>query len=125
MAFRGDAAAGLGTLVSSKVNQWTLLIGTIPIAYSLSLGRPGSLPLDTRQQHELLLTACQSLFAVAVLMNLRMMWWEAALLFALFIAQLFFEHIRMPMAALYIVLAVLIMIRDRSQFAALFRRRAS
>ena len=123
--FRGDAAAGLGALISSKVNQWTLLIGTIPIAYSISLGRPGSLHLDVRQQHELLLTACQSLFAVAVLMNLRMVWWEALLLFVLFMAQLLFEHIRMPMAVVYIVLAVLIMIRERAQFAALFRRRAT
>lgn len=121
--FRGDAAAGLGALVSSKVNQWTLLIGTIPIAYSLSLGRPGGLHLDVRQQHELLLTACQSLFAVAVLMNLRMAWYEAALLFGLFLAQFLFEHIRMQMAVVYVVLAVLVMIRDRSQFAALFRRR--
>ncbi len=123
--FRGDAAAGLGALISSKVNQWTLLIGTIPIAYSIGLGRVGSLHLDVRQQHELLLTACQSLFAVAVLMNLRMAWWEAALLFVLFMAQLLVEQIRLPMAILYVVLAVLVMIRQRSQFAALFRRRAS
>ncbi|MGH9035180.1 MAG: sodium:proton exchanger, partial [Acidimicrobiia bacterium] len=30
-AYRLNTNAGLGTLVSSKVNQWTLLVGTLPI----------------------------------------------------------------------------------------------
>lgn len=109
--FRGDAAAGLGALVASKVNQWTLLIGTIPIAYSINLGHPGSLPLDLRQQHELLLTACQSLFAVAVLINLSMSWYEALLLFGLFVSQLVVEEIRMPVSAVYTVLTLLVLVR--------------
>lgn len=116
--FRGDAAAGLGALVASKVNQWTLLIGTIPVAYSMNLGRAGSLPLDLRQQHELLLTACQSLFAVAVLINLSMSWYEALLLFGLFAAQLVFEEIRMPVSAIYVALAVLVFLRNRTHFRA-------
>jgi cation:H+ antiporter len=119
--FRGDAAAGLGALVSSKVNQWTLLIGTIPLVYSIALGRPGSLPLDERQQHELLLTACQSLFAVAVLLNLRMSWYGATLLFTLFVAQLVFEHIRVQVSIVYLVLALIVFVRDRRDLAALFR----
>jgi len=119
--FRGDAAAGLGALVSSKVNQWTLLIGTIPLVYSFALGRPGSLPLDLRQQHELLLTACQSLFAVAVLLNLRMSWYGATLLFGLFIAQLVFEQIRVQVSIVYVVLAIVVFARDRRDLASLFR----
>jgi cation:H+ antiporter len=111
-AFRGDAAAGLGALVSSKVNQWTLLIGTLPIAYSINLGKRGALELDLRQQHELLLTACQSLFAVAVLANLRLSWYGALLLFSLFAAQLFVEHIRVQMSVVYLALAVLVFTRD-------------
>ncbi len=42
--WRGDAAAGLGALISSKVNQWTLLVGTIPLVYSISLGHIGASP---------------------------------------------------------------------------------
>lgn len=38
-ASRGHPRAGLGALLSSKVNQWTLLIGMLPLAYSLSAGR--------------------------------------------------------------------------------------
>jgi cation:H+ antiporter len=123
-AFRGDAAAGLGALVSSKVNQWTLLIGTLPVAYSLHLGRPGSLPLDLRQQHELLLTACQSLFAVAVLLNLRLSWYGAVLLFGLFGSQLVFEHIRVPMSYVYLALALLVFIRDRADLRDVVRHGA-
>jgi len=111
-AARGDAAAGLGALVSSKVNQWTLLIGTLPIAYSANLGRAGALPLDPRQQHELLLTASQSLFAVAVLINLRLSWYGALLLFGLFASQLLVEHIRLQLSVVYLVLAVIVLARD-------------
>ena len=35
-AWRLNTSAGFGTLVSSKVNQWTLLVGTLPIAFALS-----------------------------------------------------------------------------------------
>jgi cation:H+ antiporter len=119
---RGDVAAGLGALVSSKVNQWTLLIGTLPVAYSAHLGRPGALMIDERQQHELLLTACQSLFAVAVLLNLRMSWYGALLLFGLFAVQLVFEHIRLQVSVVYLALAVLVFIRDGRHLARLTRK---
>jgi len=110
---RGDAPAGLGALVSSKVNQWTLLIGTLPLAYSINLGHPGALALDERQQHELLLTACQSLFAVSVLANLRLSWYGALTLFVLFAAQLFVQGIRVPVSFVYLALALGVFLRDR------------
>ena len=37
-AWRLNTNAGLGTLVSSKVNQWTLLVGTLPIAFAIASG---------------------------------------------------------------------------------------
>ena len=37
-AWRLNTNAGLGTLVSSKVNQWTLLVGTLPIAFAFASG---------------------------------------------------------------------------------------
>lgn len=36
-AMKGKANSGLWALVSSKVNQWTLLVSMVPIAYGLSL----------------------------------------------------------------------------------------
>ena len=46
-AWRLKAADSLGTLLSSKVNQWTLLVGTIPIVFAISAGTTDGLPLDT------------------------------------------------------------------------------
>ena len=77
------------TLISAKVNQWTLLVGTLPVVYSLSIGEPTSLPLDTRQSHEFFLTSAQSLFAVVLLVRLWVSWRGALMLLFFFSAQLF------------------------------------
>lgn len=89
-ASRGNPGASMGTLVSSKVNQWTLLIGMLPLAYNLSAGHLGPMHLDSRQTEEIFLTAAQSLFAVAVLANLSFSLIEAGLMFVLFATQLLF-----------------------------------
>ncbi|HEX2038284.1 MAG TPA: hypothetical protein VHF47_00985 [Acidimicrobiales bacterium] len=86
-AWRLNTNAGLGTLVSSKVNQWTLLVGTLPVAFALASGSLHGLPILAEQREELLLTAAQSVFAVAVLFNLRMSVKESVALFSLFWAQ--------------------------------------
>jgi cation:H+ antiporter len=39
-ALRGRGSVGIGALISSKVNQWTLLIGTPPLAF-MFIGRLG------------------------------------------------------------------------------------
>jgi cation:H+ antiporter len=87
LAVRGKASSALGLLLSSKLNQWTLLVGSLPVAYSVGAGHVAGLPLDARQVAEVLLTASQSLFGVAVLANLSFSLREAALVAALFIAQ--------------------------------------
>ncbi len=90
-ALRGQAAAGFGTLVSSKVNQWTLLVSMVPIAYATALVYHGlpwhQLPLDPRQTGELLLTSAQSFFALAIVLNRRFAIGEAMWLLVLFVAQ--------------------------------------
>jgi cation:H+ antiporter len=92
LAWRLRADAALGALVSSKVNQWTLLIGCLPIAYAISSGSLDPLPTDDRQAEEVLLTAAQSLLAVILLINLRMTIWEGAVLFVLFLGQFLTPH---------------------------------
>lgn len=120
-ATRGHVQAALGALISSKVNQWTLLVGTLPLVFSLSLGRLGAMPLDLRQDHEIWLTAGQSIFAVAILSNLRISWYGAVLLLILFLAQLIVEHIRMEVLAIYLVFAIIILIRDYKHLPSLLR----
>jgi cation:H+ antiporter len=89
--------------VASKVNQWTLLIGMLPAAFCLSAGRVGVLPLDSRQAHEVLLTAAQSFFALALIINRDFSLAEGALLAGLFITQPFFTsaHSRNLYCAFY------------------------
>lgn len=103
---RGNAQAAIKALISSKVNQWTLLIGTIPVVFAISSGAIRPFMLDNLQQHELLLTAAQSIFAVAVLINLRLSRANGILLVSLFMLQLVISEIRMEVAAVYIVLAI-------------------
>ncbi len=90
-AWKLRGSVGIGALVSSKVNQWTLLVGAIPIAYGISLGAPMGLPLDDRQTEELLLTSAQSLLAAVMLSDLTFSRREALTLAALFAGQLFFS----------------------------------
>ncbi len=104
-AWRLRAAIGIGALVSSKVNQWTLLVGAVPIAYALSAGSFAGLPLDDRQTQELLLTSSQSLFAVILLADLRVTRRAAFVLAFLFAAQLFLTStfIRAGFSAIYLM----------------------
>lgn len=111
---RGNATAALGMLISAKVNQWTLLIGTLPIAYCISLGDIGSLPLDMRQVEEILLTGAQSAFAIVLLSRMRFSLRGASVLFVLFIIQLALPmpEVRWGFAGLYIVLALALLLAD-------------
>jgi cation:H+ antiporter len=115
LAWRMRADAALGALVSSKVNQWTLLIGTLPIAFALSSWSLDPLPTDTRQVEEVFLTASQSLLAVILLINLRMSLWEAGTLLVLFLAQFLTPHSIVPrdvFSYAYLVLAAIFLIRQ-------------
>lgn len=107
-AVRGNAGAGLGTLISSKVNQWTLLIGMLPLAYAVSGGHLVPMPLDARQAEEIFLTAAQSLLAVVILANWSFGLGESLLLAGLFIAQLAIPvtWVRMCFAVLYVLIAL-------------------
>jgi cation:H+ antiporter len=84
----GNATAGLGMLLSSKVNQWTLLVGALPLAYSMAAGEPSAMPLNEVQVREIFLTAAQSAFGVVVLASFALSLPEAGLLLGLFLAQL-------------------------------------
>jgi cation:H+ antiporter len=130
-AWRLNTNAGLGTLVSSKVNQWTLLVGTLPIAFAIAAGSTDGLPLDGQQREELFLTAAQSVFAVAVLTNLAMTTREAIMLFALFFGQFLVgavgpddihDEVRIVTGVLYLVLGAIFLVRSRAQVGGLMRR---
>lgn len=122
-ALRGHGSAGIAALLSSKVNQWTLLVGTLPVVYSGALGRVGALPLDERQVEELVLTASQGLLGVAFLSNGRLEWWQALLLLGLFLIQLPFPqtHARYGISMLYLVLALALFYHYRRHLSGIVR----
>jgi cation:H+ antiporter len=124
LTLKGTAQAGIGAMVSSKVNQWTLLVGTLPLVYSLALRRVGALHLNSRQIEEILLTAAQSLFGIAVLCDLRLSLFEGAILLVLFASQLFLPSptVRYGFAVVYVALGLALLIRKRQKFVQLLRQ---
>ncbi|MFB4305389.1 sodium:proton exchanger [Actinomadura sp. GTD37] len=120
-AWRLRDADAIGTLLSSKVNQWTLLIGTLPIAYRIG-GGDWSLPLDSRQTEEVLLTAAQTVLGLALLVDLVFRRWEAAVLFALFAVQFVLpdESARLVLSGVYLAIGFSVLIaRHRDLGAAM------
>jgi cation:H+ antiporter len=87
------SSMALMNMVSSNINQWTLLTAMLPIVYSLSLGYPGSIPISDQQELELLMTIGQSAVGLLFLVNMELAAWEAAVLFALWGIQFAFSPI--------------------------------
>ena len=127
-ALKAQPGTSMGALLSSKVNQWTLLIGMLPVVFMVSAGRIGPMEMDQRQIEEMFLTAAQSLFAVAILANLSFSLFEAAVIFVLFSTQLLFPdpQFRFYYSFLYVFLALGLVVGKRDARAGvlgLFGRR--
>ena len=54
------ASMALMNMVSSNINQWTLLAAMLPIVYLVSRGAPSAIPFDAQQELELLHDARRS-----------------------------------------------------------------
>ena len=93
LVFKARSTAGFNALISSKLNQWTLLIGTLAVVYSIALGGYGTLPFDHKQTLEIWITAAQSYFALAVLSSLNISIREALTLLVLFVSQVVLEFL--------------------------------
>ncbi len=95
-ARRSDRAPmALMNMVSSNINQWTLLAAMLPIVYSMSMGAVTPITFDAKQEMELWLTLGQAAVALVFLMNMELVWWEAAALAVLF-ALPFFDSAMEP-----------------------------
>ena len=118
---KGRGQDGIGILVSSKVNQWTLLVATLPAAYNISAGSLDGLLMDNRQVIEVFLTAAQSLFAVVLILKLSISVRGAIALFVLFSLQLAlpYNEARLTFAIIYMVLSFGILALDRQRIGVL------
>ena len=112
-AARGKGTAAIATLISSKVNQWTLLVGSLPLAHLLG-GGP-ALVLDSRQIEEMLLTATQTLMGIALILALRFHRFSAWALLALFVVQFPITSTtgRLTLCGIYAVIALAALIVNR------------
>ena len=129
-AWRLKTTDALATLVSSKVNQWSLLVGTLPVVFALSAGSFNGLPIDAMQREELLITAAQSLFAVALLVTLSITVVGALSLLGLFLAQFVLAATLPPplqelellvLSAVYLIAAIVLFVRHRHALVQLVR----
>jgi cation:H+ antiporter len=112
------------------VNQWTLLVGSLPIVFAISSGGLHGLPLDTLQREELFLTAAQSAFAIAILANRSISVREACWLLGLFLSQFVLGAVlphdlrsleRVGVGSVYLAAALVIFVRQREAFGRLLR----
>ena len=118
-AARGKGTAAIATLISSKVNQWTLLIGSLPVSHLLG-GGGSALMLDSRQVEEMLLTATQTMMGVAVILTLRFHRSAAWALLGLFVIQFPITSTtgRLLLCGTYAAVAVAGLIVNRRHLAA-------
>ncbi|WP_414652125.1 hypothetical protein [Halorientalis sp.] len=132
---KARSTAGFNALISSKLNQWTLLVGTIAVVYSLALGAVGTLPFDSKQAAEIWITAAQSFFALALLIDFEISTREAVVLFILLFSQVALEFalvgglIELPVTSegllfvytgVYLLLGVALFIERRGSVRRLF-----
>ena len=130
LAWKLRGAAALGALISSKINQWTLLVGVIPLIFAVSAGSTTGLPIDPVQREELFLTAAQSVFAIALVIGGYLSRRGAYTLLGLFLAQFVLAWTlppalagveRIGLGVLYLTLAVVLLIRRRHALWATLR----
>ena len=136
LVMKSRATAGFNALISSKLNQWTLLIGTLAVVYSIALGGYGVLEFEFKQSLEIWITAAQSFFALAVLSNFNVSGREALVLLVLFVSQVGLEFLvlnvlsvsdpaalshdlLLAFTGIYVVLGVALVVRRRRSVAEL------
>ena len=126
-ALKGKGSTGIGALVSSKVNQWTLLVGALPLVYGLGVyskfGNFGAMVLTRQHKEEMLLTSAQSFFAAVIIADFRLALWEGVLLLVLFGAQFLFPqpYIRDVFSGLYLVMAIGLLMTSKVRRQMLWR----
>jgi len=83
----------LMNMVSSNINQWTLLTAMLPVVYSMSKGAMTPITFDDQQSLELLMTLGQSAVGLMFLINMELAWWEATVLFVMWFVQFLFSPV--------------------------------
>jgi cation:H+ antiporter len=106
------APMALMNMVSSNINQWTVLAAMIPLVYGYSHLRHhgvwADFHFDGPQQLEILLTLLQTALAMLLLANMAFEWFDASLIFVLWLAQFLVPHWREEVAVAYVIWMVIL-----------------
>jgi len=95
------APMALSNFVSSSINQWTILVATVPFIYSFGVGHAAFIHFDEHQKVEILLTIVQSYLGFLFLVSMDFALFEAVGLFGLWLAQFLFPGIREEIIYVY------------------------
>lgn len=123
-SLRANPVDGMSTLISAEVNQLTLLIGSMVVIFSISVGEPLSFGLDSRQSVEFLLTSAMSVFAILLVLPRLIGWRSGVVLLVLFVAHLAFvdEEARRIFAYVFLGLSAGLLVLNRRHLRALLLR---
>jgi cation:H+ antiporter len=86
-----EAPMALMNTVSSNITQWALLAALLPVVLSISAGHASAINFDHQQEIELLMTLGQSLLGMLFLIDMKLTWWEAAVIGGLWAVQFVFS----------------------------------
>ena len=99
------APMALMNMVSSNINQWTVLAAMIPLVYGFSHlhhhGTWADFHFDGAQRLEILLTLLQTGLGMMLLANMEFDWLDATILFVLWLAQFLRPELRGEVAVAY------------------------
>lgn len=98
---QNKAAMALINMVSSNINQWTVLAAMIPMVYCASLGHVEAIPFDAHQQSEILLTLAQGYLGLLIILNMEFDYIEAIGLFGLWFLQFILPDSRNLVTGIY------------------------
>jgi cation:H+ antiporter len=105
------ANVALMNMVSSNINQWSILSAMIPIIFVISAGEMRPLTFDLHQRDEILLTILQSFLGFLLLLNMQLKFHEALILFTFWLVQFMVPSWRGPMIYVYLGWCILELVR--------------
>jgi cation:H+ antiporter len=104
------ATTGMMNMVSSNLNQWMLLAGSLPLIFSISSGAYSVIAFDAHQLEEIILTILQTAMVMACMWDAKITWWEVTLIFALWVVGFFFPMERAHLIYAHLVAFALIIV---------------
>src|SRR6266508_4272556 len=106
-----SANVALMNMVSSNINQWSILSAMIPIIFVISAVELRPLTFDTMQRQEILLTILQSFLGFLLLLNLELRFHEALILFVFWFVQFVVPSWREAMIYVYLAWCIVELVR--------------